>query len=137
MFYNLQNNRRLLIDSPDRTLYSLRHSLSLEVIEISSALSNSKEGILENHFIIEFGVPPTPTIEGREKLSASFPSISFILVETLKCLFQKTLHSHKRNIKKFGTPQVSNGEEHAAPHVASLSTQSGSLRAAGYFLEKT
>ena len=73
----------------------------------------------------KFGVPPTPTIEGREKLKALLPSISFIRHREMKASL------NARSIKKFGTPQVSNGEESNIPPVVSLLTQSSGLRAAG------
>ncbi|AIL13470.1 hypothetical protein IM40_08180 [Candidatus Paracaedimonas acanthamoebae] len=80
-----------------------------------------------NHFLsLKFGVPPSPKIEGREKLRVSLPSISD--KETKDLIDEQT-------IKKFDTSRVSSGKVHCIPCIASLLTESSGLRAAGSFLK--
>lgn len=86
--------------------------------------------ILIHNSRIKFGVPPAPTVEGREKLTASFPSIFSIIYRKIKASI------NEKSLKKFGPRIVPSGEEQNVPCKASLLTQSSSLGAAGSSLRE-
>lgn len=74
--------------------------------------------ILIHNFEIKFGVPPAPTVEGRKKRIATFPST--FLNKIVKSFSQKSPQIHLKDLKKFGMESIPNDEKYITSHKASL-----------------
>ena len=118
MFYSYFSTKKLM--------NNLSYCVSLRLIDRFEPIK--AQTILNQNSVIKFGVPPAPTVEGREEPRASLPSI---LYNTYK---QEDDLINEQTINKFGMDAIPSDEEYLTSRKASLLTQSSGLQAAGSLL---
>ncbi|AIL12600.1 hypothetical protein IM40_02175 [Candidatus Paracaedimonas acanthamoebae] len=96
MFYSYFSTKKLM--------NNLSYCVSLRLIDRFEPIK--AQTILNQNSVIKFGVPPAPTIEGREKSKVSLPSI---LYNTYK---QEKDSINEQTINKFGMDSMPNDEEY-------------------------
>ncbi len=106
MFYSYLSTKKMM--------NNLSYCGSLRLIDWFEPIK--AQTILNQNSVIRFGVPPAPTVEGREKLIASFLSIFSFMYKKIKAPI------NEKSLKKFGPRIMPIGEEHNVPCKASLLT---------------